>query len=113
MLFRSAVQAAVERLASEVEALDPTVAAATRKSRSKMLYQLAKTEGKIGRAMMARDDRAAGDAAYLYNLVYPERRLQERLYSILPFLAAHGPGLVDEIYERIHLDCPDHQVVTA
>lgn len=110
---RAAVQAAVERLASEVEALDPTVAAATRKSRSKMLYQLAKTEGKIGRAMMARDDRAAGDAAYLYNLVYPERRLQERLYSILPFLAAHGPGLVDEIYERIHLDCPDHQVVTA
>lgn len=109
---RATVEAAIERLASEVEALDPTIAAATRKSRSKMLYQLAKSGAKIGREILARNERAGRDAAYLYNLVYPGRHLQERLYSILPFLARHGLGLTDDIYEHIRLDCPDHQIAT-
>lgn len=75
-----------------------------------MLYQLAKMERKIGRETMARDARVARDAAYLSGLVYPQRHLQERLYSILPFLAKHGTGLIDDLYECLNLDCPDHQL---
>jgi bacillithiol synthase len=37
--------------------------------------------------------------------------LQERLYSILPFLAKHGFDLIDTIYENVRLDCPDHQML--
>jgi bacillithiol synthase len=110
---RATAQAAMERLAAETEAFDPTIARAIAKSRSKMLYQLAKSERKIGREMLARDERAERDSAYVYGLVYPERRLQERLYSMLPFLARHGLDLVDSIYEQIHLDCPDHGLVTV
>jgi bacillithiol synthase len=108
---RATVQGAIDRLAEETAAFDPTLAAAIAKSRSKMLYQLAKSERKIGRETLARDERAERDAAYVYGLVYPERRLQERLYSMLPFLARHGLDLVESIGERIHLDCPDHQLV--
>ena len=47
------------------------------------------------------------------DLVYPQRHLQERLYSILPFLAKHGTGLIDDLYECLNLDCPDHQLAVV
>jgi hypothetical protein len=39
--------------------------------------------------------------------------LQERLYSILPFLAEHGMGLIDELYGSLSLGCPDHQLAVV
>jgi hypothetical protein len=53
------------------------------------------------------------DAAYVSGLVYPQRRLQERFYSILPFLAKHGIGLIDDLYECLNLGCPDHQLAVV
>jgi hypothetical protein len=38
--------------------------------------------------------------------------LQERFYSILPFLAKHGLDLIDQLDASARLDCPDHRVVT-
>ena len=63
--------------------------------------------------MMARDEQAARDAHALYSLVFPERHLQERLYSIVPFLAKFGPGLIRELYDQVHVECPDHQFVSS
>jgi hypothetical protein len=62
---------------------------------------------------MRRDARATEDAASLCGLLYPERHLQERLYSILPFLARHGLGLLDQVYDAIQLDCPDHRMMVV
>ena len=70
-------------------------------------------ERKTGREAMRRDEYAARDAASLYGLIYPERHLQERLYSILPFLARHGLDLTARIHEAIELDCPDHRILVA
>lgn len=107
----SAVNTAVERLRSEISAFDPTLAGALDRSGRKIRYQLAKMERKVGREALQRDARAARDAASLYGLIYPERHLQERLYSILPFLAKHGLDLASRLYETVQLDCPDHRVV--
>jgi bacillithiol biosynthesis cysteine-adding enzyme BshC len=109
---KAAVESAVGRLHAELEVFDPTLAAAAERSRRKMLYQVAKTERKIGREMLARNERAGSDAAYLYGLVYPERHLQERIYTILPFLARHGLDLPERLYEAVRLDCPEHQLVS-
>ena len=57
--------------------------------------------------------RAARDATSLYGLIYPERHLQERLYSILPFLAKHGLDLPERLYASLQLDCPDHRLVVV
>jgi hypothetical protein len=62
---------------------------------------------------MRRDEFAARDAASLCGLIYPERHLQERLYSILPFLAQHGMELTERIYEAIHLESSDHRVIAV
>jgi hypothetical protein len=62
---------------------------------------------------MRRDERASRDAASLYGLIYPERHLQERLYSILPFVAKHGLDLIDQLYDSIQLECADHRVLVV
>jgi bacillithiol biosynthesis cysteine-adding enzyme BshC len=105
------VESAVTRMRTELTTFDPTLARALDRSAKKIGYQLAKMERKTGREAMRRDEHAARDAASLYGLIYPERHLQERLYSILPFLAKHGLDLVGSIYEGIELECSDHRVM--
>jgi bacillithiol biosynthesis cysteine-adding enzyme BshC len=105
------VGSAVARMRAELTAFDPTLAKALDRSARKIEYQLAKMERKTGREAMRRDEHAARDAASLYGLIYPERHLQERLYSMLPFLAQHGLDLIGAIYQAIELDCSDHRVM--
>jgi len=107
----SAVDRAVARLQAEMLAFDPTLAQALERSTRKIHYQVEKIERKAGREALRRDERAACDAESLYGLLYPERSLQERVYSILPFLAKHGPELIGNVYDTIELDCPDHRLL--
>jgi bacillithiol biosynthesis cysteine-adding enzyme BshC len=107
------VENAVSRMRAELTAFDPTLVRALDRSARKISYQLAKMERKTGREAMRRDEHAARDAASLYGLIYPERHLQERLYTMLPFLAQHGLDLTASIYEAIELECSDHRVMVV
>ena len=107
------VDRAIERLRTDLLAFDPTLARALDRSKRKITHQLSKIEGKAGREAMRRSDRASTEAASLYGLIFPERHLQERLYSILPFLAKHGLDLVDHLYQAIELECPDHRMMVV
>jgi bacillithiol biosynthesis cysteine-adding enzyme BshC len=107
------VETAVERLSGELAAFDPTLAKAAANSARKIRYQLSKIQAKTGREIMRRSERALGDAASLYGLMYPERHLQERLYSMVPLLAKHGLELIGQVYEAIQLDCPDHRLMVV
>lgn len=100
-------------LTNSLVGYDPTLAEAMERSRRKILYQLGKIERKVAREALRRDERATVEAARLSGLVYPHRHLQERFYSMLPFLARHGLELIDRIYEEIDLDSPDHRVLTV
>jgi bacillithiol synthase len=102
----------LDRVRAELDRFDPTLAASLDKSRAKIAYQIDKARRKTAAEIMRRNDRAASDAQYLSGLLYPHRHLQERFYSILPFLAAHGPDLVERLYDAVQLDCPDHRVVS-
>jgi bacillithiol biosynthesis cysteine-adding enzyme BshC len=110
---QTGVDATIARLHAELKSFDPTLASALDGSAKKIRYQMAKIARKAGREALRRDERAAADASSLYGLVYPERTLQERLYSILPLLAQHGLDLIDTIYGAIELDCPDHRLMTV
>ncbi|MBI3208928.1 MAG: bacillithiol biosynthesis cysteine-adding enzyme BshC [Candidatus Solibacter usitatus] len=101
----------LDKLRAATAGFDKTLAAAVGKSASKVEYQLQKIRRKVGRESMRRDRRALDDSAYLYHLLYPRKNLQERVYTILPFLARHGAGLIDQLYESIHVDCPDHHLL--
>jgi bacillithiol synthase len=104
-------QSAVDKLRGELATFDPTLAAALDKSRAKILYQLEKTRRKIEHELLRRDQRTVSDATYLGNLLFPQRHLQERFYSILPFVAEHGLDLIDRLHEAAAIDCADHRVL--
>jgi bacillithiol biosynthesis cysteine-adding enzyme BshC len=110
---QAAVEAAVGGLRTAMAGFDPTLVRALDRSASKIRYQLAKIERKAGREALVRDARATHQAASLSGLIYPERHLQERLCSILPFLATHGLDLIDKIYESIDLECADHRILVV
>ena len=102
----------LDTLCDEVKNFDPTLGASLGKSSAKMIYQLAKAQAKVARETMRRDQRAAQDADYLYNSLYPHKHLQERLYSILPFLAKHGLQFISDVYESVQTECPDHVLLS-
>jgi bacillithiol biosynthesis cysteine-adding enzyme BshC len=110
---QKAMSESLNKLRDDLVSFDSTLAAAADKSRTKMLYQLSKIERKTAREALKRNQRAVEEASYMSGLIFPERHLQERLYSILPFVAKHGLGLIDTLYEQVHLDCPDHRVLVA
>lgn len=109
----SEIRNSLDRLDGELRAFDPTLGAALAKSRTKILYQVEKNRRKSSREAMRRNLQVTEGAAHLSGLVFPERHLQERLFSILPFLARHGFDLIDTLSEHIHRGCPDHQLLTV
>jgi bacillithiol synthase len=108
-----AVESAIARMRGELEHFDPTLAKALSNSERKIRHQLSRIESKAGREAMRRDERAERAAASLWGLIYPERHLQERLYSILPFVAKHGFELIEHLYASIELDCADHRLMVV
>jgi bacillithiol synthase len=111
---RRTVSQSVESLRDDLAKFDATLAAAAAKSTSKILYQLSKIESKTAREALKRNERASADARTMSGLIFPDKHLQERYYSILPFLARHGvDDLMDKLYEHVRLECPDHQVLAV
>lgn len=103
----------LDELRRELLSFDPTLARASERSSQRVLYQFQKLERKAAREAARREEQVQADASYLRGLVYPEKHLQERLYSILPFLAVHGMGLVDTIASQVNETCPDHRVLVV
>jgi bacillithiol synthase len=101
----------INRYSRVLREFDPTLDAALATSQRKIVYQLSKIQRKTAREALRRDARAQEDARFLAGLLYPHKHLQERYYTILPFLAKYGLGLIDTIYEHVQLDCPDHQLL--
>jgi bacillithiol biosynthesis cysteine-adding enzyme BshC len=110
---KETVDESIDRLRTILLGFDPTLAKALDTSNRKIRHQVEKIRRKTAREILRRDQRAAREARSLYDLIYPERHLQERLYSILPFLAKHGLGLIDRIESKIPLACPDHRLLVA
>jgi bacillithiol biosynthesis cysteine-adding enzyme BshC len=108
------VKQSMEQLRDDLAAFDASLAAASSKSLAKITYQLSKIERKAARETLNRNQRAAADASYMSGLIFPQKHLQERYYSILPFMAKHGMSeLMDTLYEHVRLQCPDHQVLVV
>lgn len=112
-LTKSAVASALDALDADLRGFDVTLAGALQTSRRKIEYQVAKIARKTANQIMARDEQAVRDSRSLHGLVFPERHLQERLYSIVPFIAKFGPGIIGELYSAVRIECPDHQFLVV
>ncbi len=108
---KATVTKSIAGLSAKLQAFDPSLAKALKKSQAKILFQMEKMEHKTAREALRRDQRASQDAVDLDGLIYPHSHLQERFYSILPLLAKYGPDLVGTIHDSIPIGCADHQLV--
>jgi bacillithiol biosynthesis cysteine-adding enzyme BshC len=80
-----------------IEQLDKTLLGTLATGEEKILAVFAKLQEKIGRAENFRTGVLDRHEAILLDALYPHHELQERAISALPFLAAHGTQLLDEI----------------
>jgi bacillithiol biosynthesis cysteine-adding enzyme BshC len=110
--LHKSVADSLSKLQKDLHTFDPTLESATNKSCAKILYQIEKLQRKTARETLRRDEKASADTCYLMNMVFPHKHQQERLYSILPFLAKYGLDFPQKIYEQTQLNCPDHMIRT-
>jgi uncharacterized protein YllA (UPF0747 family) len=80
-----------------LQRLDPTLVEALHSTEGKILHQFSLLKGKIGRAENFRSGVLDRHQRILLDSLYPNGALQERSLSALPFLAAYGPGLLDDL----------------
>ncbi len=97
-------------LQTSLAKLDPTLADAAANSGRKMHYQLSTLERKAAQSAQNRTEQVERDALRLENALYPQKALQERVYSGINYLARYGPSLLDQIYSQVSTQCSNHQV---
>lgn len=91
--------------------LDPTLVDAAANAETKMQYQLSQLEARAARAESLRNDVVTRHADALSSALFPNKVLQEREIAGISFVAKYGTGLLESLYQMIHTDCHDHQIV--
>jgi bacillithiol biosynthesis cysteine-adding enzyme BshC len=94
---KTLIETTLTELGAEIQKLDATLAGAVETTREKMSFQLNKLREKTGRALDERAGLIAEHSDFLENLLYPDRVLQSRNLSFLPFLAQWGPAGLEEL----------------
>lgn len=95
----------------KLEKLDRTLVDAAETSRSKMQHQLEKLYAQAARAEALKGELVTRHAAHLSQSLYPDKGLQERAIGGIYFLARYGKEFLNELYNVIHTDCHDHQIL--
>ena len=101
----------LDSLQEQLRQVDPTLADALETGRRKINYQIEGLRTRFHRAQMARDEAVHRQLQRAFDLLYPEKTLQERRINITSLLARHGHYVVDWIYNAINLGSNEHQVV--
>jgi bacillithiol biosynthesis cysteine-adding enzyme BshC len=92
--------------------LDSTLVDSATNAASKMQHQLTQLRAKAARAELRQTEVLSRHADLLSNSLYPGKALQEREIPGAYFVARHGSEFLPSLYEAIHPDCLDHQVIT-
>jgi bacillithiol synthase len=101
----------LDALQERLRQVDPTLADALDKGRRKIKYQLDGLRTRFQRAQIGRDEALRRQLERAFDLLYPEKSLQERHVNITSLLARHGRYVVDWMFDAIDLASSEHQVV--
>ena len=93
--------------------LDSTLVDSATNAASKMQHQLSQLRSKAARAELRQTEVLTRKADVLSNLLYPGKALQEREIAGVYFVARYGREFLRDVYETIHPDCVDHQVISV
>ncbi len=101
----------LDSLQEQLRRVDPTLADALDKGRRKINYQIDGLRTRFNRSQVARDEAVQRQIEHAFDLLYPQKGLQERRLNITSFIARHGLYFVDWIFDAIELESNDHQIV--
>lgn len=105
------LDSALGAVTHSLERLDPTLVDAGRQAQSKIRYQLDNLRSRAARAEARHSEMIDRHAAQLGNALFPNKALQERAVGGISFLSRYGQDLLRQLYEAVHPDCHDHQVI--
>jgi bacillithiol biosynthesis cysteine-adding enzyme BshC len=91
--------------------LDTTLVDSAANAASKMQHQLSQLRARAARAELRQTEVLGRHADLLCNVLYPNKILQEREIAGMYFVARYGVEFLRGVYEAIHSDCVDHQVM--
>jgi bacillithiol synthase len=91
--------------------LDLTLVEACTHAAAKMQHQLEQLRSRAARAELRQSELLARHAEQLGNFLYPEKSLQEREIAGIYFISRYGQDLLSRLYEVVHTDCHDHQMI--
>jgi bacillithiol biosynthesis cysteine-adding enzyme BshC len=93
------IESTLAKLGADIEKLDATLAGAVSNTQEKMSFQLDSLRRKVGRALDERAGLITAKVEFLENLLYPNKTLQSRELSLLPFLATWGAKGMKELHD--------------
>jgi bacillithiol synthase len=108
---KGALDKSLAALRESLARLDPTLVDAAVNAGAKMQHQLSQLEARVAREESFRNEVITRHADALNSALFPHKALQEREVAGVSFVARYGPGLLRGLYEMIHTDCHDHQVI--
>jgi bacillithiol biosynthesis cysteine-adding enzyme BshC len=106
-----AVNTELDSLHKLLKNVDPTLADALETGRRKINYQIDGLRSRFHRAQVTRDEAVHRQLKRAFDLLYPEKTLQERRINVTSLLARHGRYVVDWVYDAINLGSNEHQIV--
>jgi bacillithiol synthase len=105
------LQSLLEGLREPLAKLDQTLAGALDTAADKMLYQFNSVRAKAGRAEGFRTGVLDSHEREISTLLLPDNELQERSLSLLPFIAANGVELLDQLDRNVKIGTGEHCIV--
>ncbi len=109
LLVRDHLERDYARLKAELLAFDPGLAGSVDLAKGKMNQQLDFMEKKVQQAARRRNDIAIRQLRKAVDSLFPNRRPQERVFNIVPYLIKYGPPIIDQLDQAIDIDITDHQ----
>ena len=101
----------LDELQEQLRRVDSTLAEALDKGRRKINYQIDGLRTRFNRAQVARDKAVNRQLDHAFDLLYPQKTLQERKVGVVSFIARHGHYFIDWIYDAIDLETKEHEIV--
>jgi bacillithiol biosynthesis cysteine-adding enzyme BshC len=108
---RSSLERSLNAVRESLTRLDPTLTDAATHAAAKMHYQLGRLQARAARAELSRNEVITRHADALSYALFPDKALQEREVAGVSFVARYGTELLRNLYDTIHVDCHDHQVI--
>jgi bacillithiol synthase len=105
------VEQSMTALRDSIAKLDPTLIRAADNARTSMWYRVNRLHRQTARAEIFRNEVITRHAETLCDALFPHKALQEREVAGLSFIARYGRELLENLYQTIHIDCHDHQLI--